>query len=391
MRLVSWNCRGLGNPSKAEAVENLLKSELPEILMHQETKIEGEALLKLSKGKWKTKVGKAVSAKGTCGRIATLWEADKFQLESSFQTQHWIYTELRHLSSKINFALFNLYVPVLYAKKEKCWQTLTDFLEAYSLKNIIIAGDFNLILDPKEKRGGTSSRDRFLSLVENRIQQWDLLDFKLKKGLYTWTNNIIGEEHISAKLDRFLLLSSFLSKKMIISTKILPKWNSDYKPILLLMEEEENLGPIPFWFSTLWANREGYMDTVNKAWSIHVLGSPSYVWEQKIKATKTALKQWIKKPTDSPTTQRKQSTKQLLDLQMGLEMQDITSAKIHSEQEHQISTLQTFKEEKEYLRLKSCNLWLASGDKNTAFFHKQIRTCLSRNHIAEIISPNGVV
>jgi hypothetical protein len=79
-----------------------LKSEIPEILMLQETKIEGEALLELSKVKWKTKAGKAVSARGTCGGLATLWEADKFQLESSFQTQHWIYTELRHLPSKIN-------------------------------------------------------------------------------------------------------------------------------------------------------------------------------------------------------------------------------------------------------------------------------------------------
>jgi len=78
-------------------------------------------------------------------------------------------------------------------------------LEAYSLNNIIIVGDYNLILDPKEKRGGTSSRDHFLPLVENLIQQWDLMDFKPKKGLYTWTNNRIREEHISARMDRFFL------------------------------------------------------------------------------------------------------------------------------------------------------------------------------------------
>jgi len=78
-------------------------------------------------------------------------------------------------------------------------------LEAYSLNNIIIVGDYNLILDPKEKRGGTSNRDCFLPLVENLIQQWDLMDFKPKKGLCTWTNNRIGKEHSSARMDRFLL------------------------------------------------------------------------------------------------------------------------------------------------------------------------------------------
>lgn len=219
--------------------------------------------------------------------------------------QHYIYTKLQQLSSRIKIALFNLYVPVLYAEKEQCWQTLTDFLAAYSLNNIIIARHFNLILDPKEKIGGTSSRDHFLPLVENLIQQWDLMDFMPKKGLYTWTNNRIEEEHISARLDRFLLQISFLSKNMIISTKILPKWNSYHKPILLLLEEEENLGPIPFRFCLLWVAREGFLDTLNKAWSIHVIRSPSYVWEKKIKATKTSLNQWIKKLTVSPTTQRK--------------------------------------------------------------------------------------
>jgi len=58
---------------------------------------------------------------------------------------------------------------------------MTGFLKAYSLNNIIIAGDHNLILDPKEKRGGTSSRDRFLPLVENLIQLWDLMDLHLDK------------------------------------------------------------------------------------------------------------------------------------------------------------------------------------------------------------------
>lgn len=123
-------------------------------------------------------------------------EEDKFQLESSFQMQHWIYTEILHLASKITFALFNIYVPVLYVEKKDRWQTLSDFLDTYSPKNIILAGDYNLIFDPKEKRGGISSRDHFLPFVEYLIQQWDLLDFKPKTRLYIWSNHRAGAEHI---------------------------------------------------------------------------------------------------------------------------------------------------------------------------------------------------
>ena len=52
MRIVSWNCRGLGNPSKVEAVKDLMKTEPAEILLLQETKIEGDTLLEISKKKW---------------------------------------------------------------------------------------------------------------------------------------------------------------------------------------------------------------------------------------------------------------------------------------------------------------------------------------------------
>jgi len=99
--------------------------------------------------------------------------------------------------------------------------------------NIVIGGDLNIILDPKEKRGATSQRDPFLATVENLIQQWDLVDFKPVKGEYTWTNNRVGEHHISARLDRFLTSSSIMMDKRIVFSKILPKLTSDHKPILL--------------------------------------------------------------------------------------------------------------------------------------------------------------
>jgi exonuclease III len=72
MCVVSWNCRGLGNPLKSEAVKDLLKNESPEILILQETKIEGETLLEIIKLKWKKNAGKDMSARGSSGGLTTL-------------------------------------------------------------------------------------------------------------------------------------------------------------------------------------------------------------------------------------------------------------------------------------------------------------------------------
>ena len=110
----------MGNPTKAEAIRDLMKMESTDILMLQETKIEGEVLLNTSNTRWKFDSGKVVSARGTAGGIGTFWSKSSFSLESSLVTQHWIYTELRHIASNFKIALFNLYVPVHYEEKKEC-------------------------------------------------------------------------------------------------------------------------------------------------------------------------------------------------------------------------------------------------------------------------------
>ena len=90
-----------------------------------------------------------MSARGSSGGLATLWTEELFSLENSFAMQHWIFTELRHIPSKICLAIFNLYVLVKFQEKRECWNSLEDFLDANTLSNIIVAGDLNITLDPK--------------------------------------------------------------------------------------------------------------------------------------------------------------------------------------------------------------------------------------------------
>jgi exonuclease III len=170
MKIVSWNCRGLGNSTKIEAVKDLMKVEPADILMLQETKIEGEALLEISKNKWQKNTGKAISTTGSSGGIETLWKEDQFSLINSYNTQHWSLTEQKHTASKLTIALFNLYVPNLNSKKKDCWKTLNEFLEQNSPNNIIIVGDLNLVMNGKEKRGGRTNKDQMIYVVEDMIQ-----------------------------------------------------------------------------------------------------------------------------------------------------------------------------------------------------------------------------
>ena len=71
-------------------------------------------------------------------------------------------------------------------------------MEIHSPINITVARDLNIILDPKQKRGGAQGKDPFQEVVDSLIQGKDLLDFKPKKGRFTLTNNNVGEARIYA-------------------------------------------------------------------------------------------------------------------------------------------------------------------------------------------------
>ena len=196
---------------------------------------------------------------------------------------------------------------------------MVSFLDTNSFSSIIIARYLNIILNTKEKAGGVYGRDPMLNWVDKFILSWVLIDYKPKRGRFTWSNNIIGATNISARLDHFLVHSSLLADKTIISSSILPKISSDHKPILLQIEDEEDLGPIPFRFSPLWKDRDGFMSIVTIAWDLLVVGSPNFVWERKLKNIKVALKDWVKLTQKNPISERKEALEKLEEIQMEIE------------------------------------------------------------------------
>lgn len=122
-------------------------------------------------------------------------------------------------------------------------------MDAYTPQNLILADDMNITLSTAEKKGGLTGKDIFRSQVESLIQTWDLLDIKPKKGKFTWSNKRRGKANIMARLDRFLVQSSLLIDGQIVISKIMANLASDHKPILLQIQENEDLGPILFRFS----------------------------------------------------------------------------------------------------------------------------------------------
>ena len=109
------------------------------------------------------------------------------------------------------------------------------------------------------------------------MMDWELEDIIPDRGKFTWSNKRIGPGHITAHLDCFLIQSTFLTLGLMETSKILPHYTSDHKPILLSLSSGEKLGPIPFQFSPIWVTQEGFLDLVSDSWKQPVYGSPFFV------------------------------------------------------------------------------------------------------------------
>lgn len=239
-----------------------------------------------------------------------------------------------------------------------------------NLENIIIVGDLNLTLHSSEKRGGSAVRDPATEWAEDLMQDWDLLDIKPSSGEYSWTNKRIGPSHIAARLDRFFIQSSYLLLRLEPRMHILACSTSDHKPIKLDLLAHLDLGPIPFRFNPLWVKEPNFMQIVKECWSQPVKGSPFYIWEEKLRRVKGALKRWAK-TLSKPDIERKTIKVSLATHQTHMENAIVTEELLDQEAHLQQCYHKACLAEEEYRRLKSQNLWLKAGDRNTAFFHKQ--------------------
>eukprot|EP00253_Pinus_taeda_P027333 PITA_27333 len=191
------------------------------------------------------------------------------------------------------------------------------------------------------------------------------------------------------RLDRFLVSIEYLSSFTVGYAKILNTSASNHYPITLILEAHCPLGPIPFKYSPLWNWIPAVGDIVQKTWIHHVEGSPGFIWETKLKRVKQVIKEWAKENYQDPEKVKKKIKSELESVQIRIEEHGLTQQT--KEQEYvlyaQLSHIN--REEEIKWRLKSRQLWLQEGDKNTTYFHKRATARKLRNNVSTILDNEG--
>lgn len=87
IKALTWNCRGLGQPLKINAMKDIIKQEQPEIILLQETKLGGTDMDSII-----TRIinyqGVIVHSLGASSGMETMWNQILWRLLAAHKTQY---------------------------------------------------------------------------------------------------------------------------------------------------------------------------------------------------------------------------------------------------------------------------------------------------------------
>eukprot|EP00253_Pinus_taeda_P031988 PITA_31988 len=380
----------MGSSLKANAVQDLLKLEHPDFLLLQETKITDQEFQNSMK-RSRNYEGIAMSAMGASGGIGTIWDKSKWKLKDYRQNRWWIRLDMQSSITTEEFSIYNVYAPPHFRDKASCWESISlDLLIAHG-RNIFLGGDLNLIRSAEEKMGGNFYADPSRETLEEIIQTHNLVDIPPKNGRFTWSNKRTGKNNIKERLDRILVQERIVANFPRIQSTIIQGFISDHKPVALQLDKGENMGPLPFKYNKTWDNREDFRNLIKDQWARDISGSPHFIWETKLKLLRTAIKQWARQYAV-------EQGKKKSDLQAKLNQWSQEKENVQASEDDQRAENELYKElynqncvEEEEQRQKSRCLWLKAGDKNTSFFHNNLKLRRAVNNIERIMVDGRVV
>ncbi|XP_059073464.1 uncharacterized protein LOC131874214 [Cryptomeria japonica] len=192
MRLTSWNVRGLLAPDKRCLVKRTLAKLDSEVYVLQETKLNKDKALEFIKYCYKWD-GLFQDARGLAGGLGIMWNASKVDVQSIASFDHWMACIIVCKQSNISYPLFNIYGPNRTEEKLKVFNQASQL----DTGEVIVAGDFNALLDIDEKVGGLRKPTKVMEDFQEFVSNCKLVDILPKNGRFTWTNRRLNFANIS--------------------------------------------------------------------------------------------------------------------------------------------------------------------------------------------------
>lgn len=381
MRILSWNCRGLGQPSTISDLKESLRRHLPDLVFLCETKKKNAFVRTVCKNLKFQSRWVAVEPEGQSGGLLLCWSKDtivyhivtsSFGIEVEFETQE---------SKGKCWGVF-LHISSSNEIEASQWEYLLDQKRKWA-ENWFLGGDINAIKESDEQKG-----DCFRQF-QNFMEEMEMGEVKYMGGSRTWVNNCVNEdfdEEKQGKCHRFLASPAWMLKFSKAVVLHVEKQSSDHNLLFLDANPTTVKTKKRFCFDSRILEKPGTVEAIAQAWNKPQNGSPMFQVSARIKECRVALlkckEAWN---LNSATTIRDVKLKMEVMQQQGGQRDWNEWKRL----KHKLSI--AYEEERLFWKQKSRIQWLKYGDKNTQFFHAYTMQRRKQNCIEHLVTDEGLV
>ncbi|XP_062005888.1 uncharacterized protein LOC133723072 [Rosa rugosa] len=197
MIILSWNVRGLGNPSTFNALKKLLRVQDPDLVFLMETKKKEDAMARLcsSLGYNNYKIVDRTREKG--GGLALLWK-DGLTVEVVDSSPGFIDGIVLCNGKRLRVTGF--YGHPTTGERHHSWEVIRRLAHSLTTDDWIIFGDFNEILRDEEKSVGRLRPMCQMERFGEVVNECGFKEVEFTGPTFTWSNGTIAE-----RLDRGFL------------------------------------------------------------------------------------------------------------------------------------------------------------------------------------------
>ncbi|XP_018479618.1 uncharacterized protein LOC108850618 [Raphanus sativus] len=373
MRLLSWNCRGLGRSqdSTIPRLKEIRKIYFPEIVFLMETKQSKDKVvdLKVVLGYDRVMV---VDPIGLSGGLALMWKRE-------------VSVEVKFADKSVRFRGQCFFVTFVYGEpsqqgKKKVWERLMR-LGAGRKESWGLLGDFNEILHNGEKIGGPNrGANSFLDFAQ-MIQVCEMKELTGFGDSFPWAG-VRYKKYIQCKLDRCFGNKQWRNVFQNSTQTFMERLGSDHRPVMVNLMSEQDSRRSDFRFDKWMVGKNRVEETIGETWNrARGIGNLSIV--DSIGAVRKSLGKWKR-------DNNLNSNEHMKKLRHELELETSSTAPCWERVgELNVEINKAFKEEEDFWVQKSRDKWLVVGDNNTSFFHASVKACRQQNHLSKLVDDEG--
>ena len=132
------------------------------------------------------------------------------------------------LDSGVQGTAGNIYGPSCFHEQHSFLGFLNWLQEQAEQGPWVLGGDFNLITNLGERKGGRRALDKFQEAFNEFLARGSLVDVETRSGWFTWNNKRGGEYLVASHMDHFLVSKNITHSTREILANVLSTNGSDH-------------------------------------------------------------------------------------------------------------------------------------------------------------------